>query len=79
MRHKPYPSHKFLGVYISNELKDDASIRHQCRNMYGSGNMIIRNFTQCSDAVKCQLFQSFVLVFIVLHCGPYIILKLLNG
>ena len=56
-------SHKYLGVYISNELKDDASIRHQCRNMYGRGNMIIRNFTQCSDAVKCQLFQSFCTSF----------------
>ena len=25
--------------------------------------MIIRNFTQCSDAVKCQLFQSFCTSF----------------
>ena len=56
-------SHKYLGVYISNELKDDASIRHQCRNMYGRGSMIIRHFTQCSDAVKCQLFQSFCTSF----------------
>ena len=56
-------SHKYLGIYISNELKDDASIRHQCRNMYSRGNMIIRNFTQCSNAVKCQLFQSFCTSF----------------
>ena len=54
---------KYLGVYISNELKDDASITHQCRNMYDRGNMIIRNFTQCSDAVKCHLFQSFCTSF----------------
>ena len=39
------------------------SIRHQCRGMYSRGNMIISNFTQCSDAVKCQLFQSFCTSF----------------
>ena len=57
-------SHKYPGVCMSNELKDDASIRHQCRNMYGRGSMIIRNFTQCSDAVKCHLFQSFCTSFL---------------
>ena len=60
---KSVSSHRYLGVNITTELKDDASIRHQCRNMYGRGNMIIRNFRQCSDAVKCQLFQSFCTSF----------------
>ena len=31
--------------------------------MYGRTNMIIKNFIQCSDAVKCQLFQSFCTSF----------------
>ena len=75
-------SHKYLGVYITTELKDDASIRYQCRNMYSRGNMIIRNFRTCSDAVKCQLFQLF---YTSCYCAslwslqdPHI-LKLLNG
>ena len=56
-------SYKYLGAYITNELKDDASIRQQCRNMYSIGNMLIRNFRQYTDAVRCQLFQSFCTSF----------------
>ena len=56
-------SYKYLGIYITNELKDDANIRQQCRNTYSRGNMLIRIFMQCSDAVKCQLFQSFCASF----------------
>ncbi len=52
-------SHKYLGVYICTNLKDDVAIGNQCRNLYSRGNMIIRNFKHCNDQVKKQLFQSF--------------------
>ncbi len=52
-------SHKYLGVEITTGFKDDMSIRCQMRNLYSRGNMIIRNFRNCSDNVKGHLFQSF--------------------
>ena len=51
--------HKYLGVHICTDLKDDVAISNQCRNLYSRGNMIIRNFKHCNDHVKKQLFQSF--------------------
>lgn len=56
-------SYKYLGVLISSNMKDDPEISNQCRNLYGRGNIIIKNFKQCSDEVKCQLFQSFCTSF----------------
>lgn len=52
-------SHKYLGVTIMCTQTDDISIGHQCRNTYSRGNTIIRNFSKCTEDVKCQLFQSF--------------------
>ena len=51
--------HKCLGVLISNDRKDDLAIETQHRNLYSRGNMIIRNFKNCNEQVKKQLFKSF--------------------
>lgn len=51
--------HKYLGVFMSINCKDDSSICHQRRSLYSRGNMLIRNFKQCNDTVKCLLFKSF--------------------
>jgi hypothetical protein len=60
-------SHKYLGVYITENQKDDTSIEHQMKNLYIRGNMIIRNFKHCCESVKCQLFKSFCTSF---YCSP---------
>ena len=60
---KCVPTHKYLGVHIATDQKDNGSIRQQCRNIYSRGNSIIRNFKHCSDVVKCQLFKSFCTSF----------------
>ena len=57
------PTHKYLGVPMATDQKDDRSIRQQCRNIYSRGNTIIRNFKHRSDAVKWQLFKSFCTSF----------------
>ena len=60
-------SYKYLGVTITSNMNDDAEIKNQCRNIYGRGNMIIKNFKHCDENVKCQLFQSFCTSF---YCAP---------
>ena len=60
-------SYKYLGVTICSNMNDDTEIKRQCRNIYGRGNMIIRNFKHCAEYVKCQLFQSFCTSF---YCAP---------
>ena len=60
-------TYKYLGVHITCDLKDNTAIRHQIRNIYSRGNSIIRNFSHCSDDVKCELFQSYCTNF---YCAP---------
>lgn len=50
---------KYLGHYISNDLKDDKDIMRQCRQLYAQGNMLIRKFYMCSNQVKTTLFRTF--------------------
>ena len=58
--------HKYLGVNISCDSKDDIDIKRQCKAIYSRGNMLIRKFKTCSDNVKCQLFKSYMSN---LYCG----------
>jgi len=60
-------SHKYLGVHITADRKDNEAIKQQCRNIYSRGNTLIRNFKMCSDTVKCKLFQSFCTN---IYCAP---------
>ena len=64
---KNVDSHKYLGVQIEDNQKDDASMNAQRRNLYCRGNIIIRKFKHCSETVKSQLFQSYCTNF---YCAP---------
>ena len=39
--------YKYLGCFITSDLKDDTDIRRQVRAIYCRGNMIIRKFSKC--------------------------------
>ena len=52
--------YKYLGCFITSDLKDDRDIRRQVRAIYCRGNKIIRKFSKCSVDVKNQLFRSYV-------------------
>ena len=60
-------SHIYLGVYISEDMKDDTDVNNQTRNLYSRGNSVIRNFKQCNDKIKCFLFRTFCACF---YCFP---------
>ena len=50
---------KYLGIIMSENCKSENDMHRQMRSIYGRGNMVIRNFKQCSDSVKVQLFNTF--------------------
>ena len=52
---------KYLGVILSNNLKDDSDIMRQLRCLYASSNILLRKFAHCSLDVKLKLVQSFCL------------------
>ena len=60
-------SHKYLGVYINSKFKDDVNIRAQVQNIYSRGNAIIRNFSHCTENIKCLLFNSYCSN---IYCAP---------
>ena len=55
--------HCYLGVILSNSLRDDFDIKRQSRAIYACGNVLIRKFRQCSKSVKCSLFQAYCTSF----------------
>ena len=52
--------YKYLGHFISDNLNDDVDIKSQTRLIYARGNMLSRNFTNCSNEVKQVLFRSYM-------------------
>ena len=50
---------KYLGHIISCDLKDDDDIDRARRNLSVRGNVLIRNFSKCTDEVKCRLFRIY--------------------
>ena len=50
----------YLGVFMISSDDDDEAIQKEIRALYARGNMLIRNFRQCTDDVKKQLFMSFL-------------------
>ena len=52
--------YKYLGHYITSDLKDDKDIRRQIQANYARGNMLSRNFKYCSENVKCTLFRTYM-------------------
>ena len=51
--------HKYLGVFIHDGLKDDIDINRELRGIYARGNVLIKKFLTCSEAVKIKLFKSY--------------------
>ena len=39
--------------------KDDEAIAAQILSLYSRGNMLIKNFSNYSNDVKCQLFKTY--------------------
>jgi hypothetical protein len=61
-------SYNYLGFLFNEKMSDNDDIKKHTRNIYARGNSIIRNFKNCSDAVKCELFCAF---FTSLYCSLY--------
>lgn len=54
---------KYLGAFIVENGTDDEDINRQIRSIYAHGNTLIRNFKNCSDDIKCNLFRTYCTVF----------------
>ena len=52
---------KYLGVMISDDLKDNLDMSCKLRILYAGANTILSKFAQCSIPVKCMLVESFCL------------------
>ena len=50
---------KYLGAFISDTLCDDDDLYRQMKCIYARGNILIRNFKQCSPNVKAMLFKTY--------------------
>ena len=53
----------YLGFTVTNDYQDDEAIGVEVRKLYARGNMIVRKFKNCTDAVKKQLFLSYCCSF----------------
>ena len=51
--------YKYLGHFITEELKDEMNIDREVRSMYGRGNSIIRKLGFLPYEVKRSLFMSY--------------------
>ena len=58
---------KYLGVILTENLRDDEEILKQTRTLYAQGNVMLRKFGCCSTEVKKTLFQSY---FTNVYCCP---------
>ena len=52
-------SHTYLGVVLNYLANDGDDIRRQMKTFYASANVLIRNFYNCSFAVKLYLFKAY--------------------
>ena len=58
---------KYLGVILTENLRDDEEILKQTRTLYAQGNVMLRKFGCCFTEVKKTLFQSY---FTKVYCCP---------
>ena len=54
---------KYLGVIITNSLKDDLDLQRQTRSLYVTAYSILKKFSACSDMVKNALFRCFCYLY----------------
>ena len=50
---------KYLGIIVDEDQRDDCDMNNQLRNLYARGNLIIKNFKNCSVEIKCLLFKAY--------------------
>lgn len=55
--------HKYLGMFISDDRKDDRDLKRQMCGIYARGNALIKRFKHCNDEVKSKLFKSYCTSF----------------
>ena len=46
---------KYLGVMLSNDMKDDADMTRHLRSFYARSNVILRKFHHCYASIKLIL------------------------
>ena len=51
--------HKYLGVQLGEDFKDDNDMKRQIKSVYARGNVLLKRFKNCSNEVKVKLFNSF--------------------
>ena len=51
--------YKYLGVLINQNMTDDDEMLQRMRDIYATGNMIIRKFGNCSVQIKIQMYKVF--------------------
>nr|XP_037874597.1 uncharacterized protein LOC119630135 [Bombyx mori] len=54
---------KYLGHFVTSDLRDDADIERERRALSVRANMIARRFARCSRDVKITLFRAFCTSF----------------
>jgi len=50
---------KYLGVFITEDFKDDCDMKRQLSAIYCKSNMLLKQFSKCAFDVKKLLFKSF--------------------
>ena len=61
---------KYLGVLLSQDMKDDADMSRYLRSFYARSNVIFRKFYHCSASIKGNLIKT--------YCAPYLLLAALG-
>ncbi|KAA5589313.1 hypothetical protein F3G61_31360, partial [Pseudomonas aeruginosa] len=51
---------KYLGHFVTSDLRDDTDIERERRALSVRANMIARRFARCSRDVKITLFRAFL-------------------
>ncbi|XP_047990506.1 uncharacterized protein LOC125229659 [Leguminivora glycinivorella] len=54
---------KYLGHYVTDDLKDQLDIERERRALAVRCNMLVRRFARCSQQVKITLFKAYCQVF----------------
>ncbi|XP_050550434.1 uncharacterized protein LOC126910796 [Spodoptera frugiperda] len=50
---------KYLGHWVTDDLKDDVDMERERRALSVRANMLARRFSRCTDAVKITLFKAY--------------------
>lgn len=56
---KVVDNEKYLGAFIVDDLSDDVDMCRQRKSIYAHGNVLLRNFRNCSNDIKSTLFRTF--------------------